>query len=1425
VKKIRSYQWFSLAMAVLFLLVADVSNAQWTLDVMGSVKKEETNKRLEGATITVKRNGAVFKTLTSPETGKFEVALLPDAIYVIEFSMPGHVTKRIELSTKNVPPEDAKFGFDFPMEMNLFEPIEGLDVSILNQPIAKVAFNPATGYMDYDPEYTKSIQKELDRLKTELAQRLKQQEAERKLKQAEYDKAIASADKAFTAEKWDEAKPLYEKAVSIFPTETYPTKQIAEIKAQVDKNESANKAYADAITEGDAAFQKKEWTKATTSYQKASDLKEKEIYPKNKLKEIETIIANEQKTNEAYNDAIALADSKFNDKEYNDAKVAYQKASTIKTDEKYPTDKIKEIENILLELNKNEKGYSDAITQADGELKNKNYQKAIDSYKIALTFKPQESYPKDKIEGAMKLLAELKQLQEDYNKLITTADASFKSKNYEDAKSDYQEASNLKKEEQYPKDKLAEIESIVNAAAKLDQEYTTAIEQGDKAFDTEKYEAAQIAFEKALTLKALEKYPKDKLAEIKAILKELADKNAEELARVQSQKELDDKYNAFIASADNAFTGAAYEKAKTNYNAALKVKANEKYPQEKLDEIEGILEKLAQEKEENEAKIQAQKEIDDQYNALIKAGDDAFAIKTYDEATEKYTEAIDVKANEKYPKDKLVEIAAILKAIEKKAQEEELAAESEKKKRDYFDALIDEADAELLGENYQAAVAKYNQALGVIPNEKYPKDKIQEVEDILAKIQAEKDNASLAEKEINEKYKKLIIEADNAFSTQDYTKATEKYKAAKNVKQSEVYPQQQLDKIEALLAEKAKNEEEIKLTNNALMQKKEQYNEYIKFADAQFNEKNYEKAKSSYILAKGIMPDETHPQKRIEEINQILADILNKEKNEKELALAEKEKRDNYDKLIYEGDRGIRLKQYKIAQDKFNAALVLYPTEKYPSDKLAEILELLEQEKETPENIAVTNTNNASRVKINDANEKEIEAKIAALLNKKNAEKTQLLQKDKEGYEKEEEIRISGGIKRTNEADKQLDDYTDDMIALKERGDKYHLANAKTLSETKNILEKAENNRIKDADKRRELASKELADYTKEDIKFVKAQEELSKDKAKKHHVFVDDVNETKLVMLERGEKMRTENRKLIEKLITETEKNETISKKRSDELKMDVHKYRAELVKDEERRISASIDRTTKNAADIDKMEEDINKLTVKKEKNYQRNVAELEKFKESINKQELQRLKAAEKGRAANKKLKEKMEEENVKFINKKNKDYYKNVKQLDKFKQGLLKEELALKKNADKRRENANKELLKAKELLGTVPNSQEIRYKRFKTKLDEDRKMNSDFNSDLQAIEKEKTLLASVELGNFYRGEKQISEDLELSKKYAQGVTEETAETGNSITIVRTKVTGNHVDVYERIFYTWGGTFFYKNGVNITQTLWDKESIEK
>ena len=47
------------------MLQSQVSFAQWTLDVVGTVKKEETKKRMEGAVITIKRNGSVSEILSS----------------------------------------------------------------------------------------------------------------------------------------------------------------------------------------------------------------------------------------------------------------------------------------------------------------------------------------------------------------------------------------------------------------------------------------------------------------------------------------------------------------------------------------------------------------------------------------------------------------------------------------------------------------------------------------------------------------------------------------------------------------------------------------------------------------------------------------------------------------------------------------------------------------------------------------------------------------------------------------------------------------------------------------------------------------------------------------------------------------------------------------------------------------------------------------------------------------------------------------------------------------------------------------------------------------------------------------------------------------------------------------------------------------
>ena len=344
------------------------AQAQWNADVAGIVKDEANKKRLEGAVITIKRNGTVWKTITVGKDGKIDAQLPPEAIYLIEIAKPGYVTKRIGVNTKNIPPEDAKYGFDVPFDVSIFKKVEGLDVSVLNQPIAKFEFNSESGYLEIDGAYTKSILKQLDKLKKELAERLKDQEALQKANQKKYDELIAQADKLYNAEKWAEAKPLYEQAEPLLPDESYPMFQLGEIEDKLAALAEANKRYTNAIAKADAAFEKRDFDLALIEYQKASGYNPDEQYPKDKIKDIKYQQANEKKIGEEYAKAIVAADNAFSAKNYEDAKTNYQKAAELKSNEEHPKKRLVEIDTLLAAQLKLDADYKAAIAEADVSL-------------------------------------------------------------------------------------------------------------------------------------------------------------------------------------------------------------------------------------------------------------------------------------------------------------------------------------------------------------------------------------------------------------------------------------------------------------------------------------------------------------------------------------------------------------------------------------------------------------------------------------------------------------------------------------------------------------------------------------------------------------------------------------------------------------------------------------------------------------------------------------------------------------------------------------------------------------------------------------------------------------------------------------------------------------------------------------------------
>jgi tetratricopeptide (TPR) repeat protein len=120
--------------------------------------------------------------------------------------------------------------------------------------------------------------------------------------------------------------------------------------AETEKEKDLKTRYTAAIVRGDAAMQKKEYTDALKAYKEAQSLKPSEPYPNNKLSEINNLLdelARSKEKDKQYAETIAKADKSLGAKDYKQAKSMYLDASLLKPTERYPKDKVAEIDRIL----------------------------------------------------------------------------------------------------------------------------------------------------------------------------------------------------------------------------------------------------------------------------------------------------------------------------------------------------------------------------------------------------------------------------------------------------------------------------------------------------------------------------------------------------------------------------------------------------------------------------------------------------------------------------------------------------------------------------------------------------------------------------------------------------------------------------------------------------------------------------------------------------------------------------------------------------------------------------------------------------------------------------------------------------------------------------------------------------------------------
>lgn len=104
-----------------------------------------------------------------------------------------------------------------------------------------------------------------------------------------------------------------------------------------------------------------------------------------------------------------------------------------------------------------------------------------------------------------------------------------------------------------------------------------------------------------------------------------------------------------------------------------------------------------------------------------------------------------------------------------------------------YELIIRDADLEFKNGDYQMARTYYRDALKLKPNEVYPKEQMQKITKLLGD-----------QKENQKRYDLLILQGDNAFKAENYSRAKQSYESALVIYEDKEYPKQQLAKIKTL---------------------------------------------------------------------------------------------------------------------------------------------------------------------------------------------------------------------------------------------------------------------------------------------------------------------------------------------------------------------------------------------------------------------------------------------------------------------------------------------------------------------------------------------------------------------------------------------------------------------------------------------------
>lgn len=792
---------------------------------------------------------------------------------------------------------------------------------------AKTYFEMALRLRENDPVATQKLNETLELIRQQMA-----------IQEAFFQK-MDQGDALYRQDKLTEARTAYKEALNIIPDDSYTLEQLEKINQTLKEEQERRDNYARHMRLGDSLLAEDMYSEALFQFQMAADIFAENDLPDHKIKETQSLLAERSQKEQAFEQLIQQAEQFISRRDYAAAIEQYEEALKLFPEDEFARSKLDE----TLRLFERNQAYEDALAEADQLYTEQDYRGAVEAYRYANQVWPEQAYPADMIARLEELLNDTDFIrQEAFAKAIETANAYYNQMDLANALKNYELADSLKPNDAFVAQRIAEIRNTRAEAqqlAELETNYHEALVNGQEFMQNGQFQPAIEAFETAISLKPQESLPRellqqtldlqgqeqalaDNLAAYETTI-EAADKllneGALEDARLLYEKaaalpvdvlharnQIDAidslllqraaeeirlaNFNSIVQQANKAFNEEAFHESRILYVEAFQLLPSESYPQERINEIDGILSERAAETEA----------IENEFIQLISKATQAYNQNELEEALDDFIKALALKPDAALPHNKIEEIESLMN--------EQLEAE---RRMENYQVLIEEADGRFENDSLQIAKSTYSQALQLMPEQSYPAEQIATIDAILAEREATR-----------KAYIERIAIADAQYENEQLLEARQSYLEALDIQANEAHPASRLESIASKLAEK-----------EAIAQKEARIEELIAFGDESMATNQLYIADSAFAEVLRLDENQNYAWEKRREIESMIAE-------------AERRKQLAYENSISLADQHFNNSEWEDAKLAYEHALENKPKDAYAHERLSETKAKLEAEKQ-----------------------------------------------------------------------------------------------------------------------------------------------------------------------------------------------------------------------------------------------------------------------------------------------------------------------------------------------------------------------------------------------------------------------------------------------------------------------------------------------